>query len=191
MEAKTQTTQTTEKTQASPKFKITKMHIIGIVLLIVILGVVYVAISSSAAPVVAAGDNVSVNYTGTFTNGTVFDSSAGRAPLNFTAGAGEVIPGFDNAVIGMKLHEEKTVTIPANEAYGPVNPELIVTVPRSSFGNQTPEAGMQVTQTTTTGEQLTGTVTKVNSTNVTVDFNPPLAGQTLIFKIQIVAIHKK
>lgn len=185
------------KTEEKPKspggFKITSIHIIGIVILLIIIGAGYVVIKSSAGPVVAVGDTVSVNYTGTFTNGTVFDSSAGRQPLQFTVGSGQVIQGFDNAVVGMKLNEQKTVTLPPNQAYGQINPALIVPVPKSSFSNQTILVGEHVSRTVnaTTGQTISGVVTAVNATTVTVDFNSPLAGQTLIFKITVVAIKKK
>lgn len=158
----------------------------AIVIVIAIIGVIYVAIGSASAETVATGDTVGVYYTGTLTNGTVFDSNVGKEPLTFTVGSGQVIQGFDQAVIGMKINESKTVTLPENEAYGPVNPKLIVVVPLSVFGNETVTKGMTVSN-----GQAQGTVTQVNATNATVDFNPPLAGQTLIFKITIATIQKK
>lgn len=146
----------------------------------------------ASGPTVAIGDTVRVNYTGSFTNGTIFGSSAGSGPLNFTVGAGQVISGFNNAVIGMKVGETKNITLPANEAYGEINPDLIVSVPRSSFGNTSNSisVGMQVTESSN-GQEIPGVVTAFNSTNVTVDFNPALAGKTLVFKITILGIEKK
>ncbi|MDE1768579.1 MAG: FKBP-type peptidyl-prolyl cis-trans isomerase, partial [Candidatus Micrarchaeota archaeon] len=97
-------------------------------LYIVIIVVIILAIAGSAlvlsqsSPSVAAGDNISVYYTGQFTNGSTFGSNVGGQPLTFKVGAGQVIPGFDNGVIGMKLNETKTLTIPANQAYGDINP---------------------------------------------------------------------
>jgi len=164
--------------------------LIGVAAIVVVLAVVYLAASGAAAQTVAAGDNISVYYTGTLTNGTVFDSNVGKQPLVFTVGAGQMIPGFDQGVVGMKLNEPKTITIPANEAYGEVNPQLIITAPLSQFGNQTPSVGMIVT-TVSNGQQIQGMVTAVNATNATVDFNPPLAGQTLIFNITVVKIQRK
>ncbi|MHB1830171.1 MAG: FKBP-type peptidyl-prolyl cis-trans isomerase [Candidatus Micrarchaeaceae archaeon] len=155
-----------------------------------VLGVVYTTVSSASAPTVGVGDTIEVNYTGTFTNGTVFGSNAGQQPLKFTVGAGQVIPGFDNGVIGMKLGEEKTVTVPAGEAYGQVNSSLIVQVPISSFGNKTVQAGMTVGESIN-GRLIQGIITAVNATKATVNFNPPLAGKTLIFKIQVIGIQKK
>lgn len=171
-------------------FKIGTIHIVGIVVAVVVMGVLYVALSGASSPVVETGDTISVYYTGKLTNGTVFDTNVGKEPLNFTVGSGELIKGFDQGVVGMKLNENKTITIPANEAYGPVNPALIMQVPRSAFGNQSVQKGMVVTQNSN-GQEAQGTVTAVNSTNVTVDFNPPLAGQTLIFTIKVVSISKK
>ena len=161
-----------------------------VVVIAVIAAAYFVTGTVSAAQVVKSGDNVSVYYTGYFTNGTVFNTNIGSQPFNFTAGANEVIPGFDNAVIGMKLDENKTVTIPENEAYGPVNPSLIVSLPLSKFGNQTVKVGMIFTQTSATGHQVQGIVEAVNATNATLDFNPPLAGHTLIFSIRVIKIQK-
>lgn len=161
----------------------------GVLAVIVIIGVIYMATNSSAAQVVAVGDNISVQYTGTLTNGTVFDSNVGKSPLTFTVGSGQLIKGFDQGVVGMKVNQSKTITIPANEAYGPENPQLISTVPRSQFGNQVIQVGMGV-GTTINGQQVSGVITAVTATNVTVNFNPPLAGQTLIFTIKILSINK-
>lgn len=168
----------------------TKYLFIAVALIIVILIVIYLATSNNNSPVVATGDNVSVYYTGTLTNGTVFDSNVGQDPLKFTVGSGEVIQGFDQAVIGMKLNETKNITIPANDAYGPVNPNLIVKVPISEFGNQSVHVGETVSQQSSDGQQVPGVITALNSTTATVDFNSPLAGQTLIFSIKVVAIQE-
>lgn len=145
---------------------------------------------SAASAAVVSGDNVSVYYTGSFTNGTVFNTNVGGQPFNFTVGANEVIPGFDQAVIGMKVGQNKTVTIPANDAYGQADPALIVSVSKQAFGNETITPGTTVTETSATGQAREGLVTSVNATNVTVDFNPPLAGKTLVFKIEMLNIKK-
>jgi peptidylprolyl isomerase len=175
---------------ADEKSKHSKLKPEYIVILAIIIGaligVIYLTTSNAASPVVATGDNVSVYYTGKLTNGTVFDSNVGKQPLNFTVGSGQLIQGFDQGVIGMSLNETKNITIPSNEAYGPVNPSLIVDVPRSQFGNQTITVGMEVTAS----NGQSGIIKSVNATNVTVDFNSPLAGQTLIFEIKVVSIKK-
>ena len=149
-----------------------------LIAVLVVAGVVYLAINSNSVPVVAAGDTVSVYYTGTLANGTKFDSNVGKQPLQFTVGANEVIAGFQRAVISMKLNQTKTIALALGEAYGEVNSKMIIPVPLAEFGNQTVQTGMVVTQSSG-GQQLQGTVTSVNSTTATVDFNPPLAGKTL------------
>jgi len=133
---------------------------------------------------VKAGDAVSVDYTGRLENGSVFDSSVGKAPLEFTAGAGEMIAGFDAAVIGMRVGEEKTVTLPPEEAYGATNPENIVEVPL----NRTPE-GVKVGDALYSGGVAVKVVAVTNET-VTIDANHPLAGKTLTFKIKLLKIGK-
>ena len=169
--------------------KLSKVHIAAIaIVLIAAVAVVYMVVSN-AGPVVTNGDTIKVYYTGTFTNGTVFDSNVGKSPLQFTVGSGQVIPGFDNGVIGMKVNEERTITIPANEAYGEINPALITVVPLATFGNQTVEVGMGVGKTVN-GQQISGVITAVNKTDATIDFNPPLAGKTLVFNITILSIKK-
>ncbi len=155
-----------------------------------VLAVIYMGINSASSQTVGLGDNISVYYTGTFTNGTVFDSNVGKQPLEFTVGSGEMIKGFDQGVIGMRLNQPKTITIPANEAYGVVNPALIVRIPLSEFKNQTISVGNTITETGN-GQTAQGIVTSVNSTTATIDFNSPLAGQTLIFNITVVKIVKK
>ena len=163
---------------------------IAAVIVAVLAVVAYFVVAASAAPTAANGDNVSVYYKGSFTNGTAFQSNFGGQPLNFTIGANQVIAGFNNAIIGMSINQTKNVTIPMNEAYGPVNPKLFVSVPVNAFGNQTTAVGQSVSERTANGFQMTGIVTKVNATNVTIDFNPPLAGHDLIFMIKVVGIKK-
>jgi len=166
------------------------MILIAVIAVLAIIGIAYIAVSNSAAQVVVPGDNVSVYYTGALVNGTVFDTNVGRQPFQFTVGANEVIPGFDNAVIGMRLNQTKNVTIPVNEAYGPVSQELIINVPLTSFGNHTVQVGMEFSETLPSGQQMTGVVTSVNAENATLNFNPPLAGKILVFKIKVVGIKK-
>lgn len=170
--------------------KFSPLLILMIIVIIALIGIViYLAANNVSGQSVAVGDTINVSYTGTLTNGTVFDTNVGKAPLRFTVGSGELIQGFDQGVIGMKVNQEKTITIPANEAYGPVNPTLIIEVPSNSFGNQTAQIGMAVGRNVS-GQQEQGVVTAVNKTTVTLDFNPPLAGQTLIFKIKVLSITK-
>ena len=157
---------------------------------IVLVAVVIAAVYLISSPVVTAGDTIGVYYTGAFTNGTVFGSNVGQQPLNFTVGTNQLIEGFDNGVIGMRLNQNKTLVINDTEAYGEVNPNLVVEVPVNVFGNQTVKLGMEVTQTTN-GTQVQGIVQAVNDTTATINFNSPLAGHTLVFQVKVVSINPK
>jgi peptidylprolyl isomerase len=167
-------------------------HVYALIAVLIIAGiavVLFFSLSKASAQVVANGDTVGVYYTGTLTNGTVFGSNIGQQPLEFTVGSNQIIEGFGQGIIGMKINQSRTITIPVNEAYGAVNPALIVQVPISDFSNNTVTTGMVVTENSTTGgPQVQGVVKAVNATTVTVDFNPVLAGQTLIFNITVVSI---
>ncbi len=135
------------------------------------------------------GDTVQVNYTGKLAEGTVFDTSIGREPLEFTLGAGQVIPGFEKAVLGMKVGEKKTVTIPADEAYGPRRDEQIVELPREKLPSDlTPEVGQQLVTRQSDGTEIVVTITSVSDDAVTIDANHPLAGKDLTFEIELVKI---
>jgi len=139
---------------------------------------------------VKKGDKVKIEYTGTLNDGTVFDSSDKHdAPLEFEVGAGQVIPGFENAVIGMKKGEEKDFRIPPAEAYGERKEEMMKKVPRS----QIPEgdkikAGSVLIAQAPNGAQIPLRVVKADEKEVTLDFNHPLAGQALNFKIKVVNV---
>lgn len=135
-----------------------------------------------------AGDTVRVHYTGTLDDGSVFDSSRGREPLEFTVGAGQVIPGFDEAVTGMQPGEEKRVTIPADDAYGQRRPEMVGSIRREQFppGIQ-PAVGQQL-QMSQQGHTFVVTVTEVSDDEVTLDANHPLAGEDLTFQLELVEI---
>jgi FKBP-type peptidyl-prolyl cis-trans isomerase 2 len=136
---------------------------------------------------IKSGDKVAVNYTGKLIDGTKFDSSFDRnEPLRFTAGAGQMIKGFDDAVMGMQVGEKKTVTIPPEQAYGPVNPKLLFTLQKKDFPSfDQLKVGMHLS--TSTG--ASGKVTNLTETTASIDFNHELAGQTLIFEITIVSIN--
>lgn len=137
------------------------------------------------------GDTVKVLYTGTLDDGELFDSSElhGGEPLEFTIGAGSMIPGFEQAVIGMSPGESKTVTIPADEAYGQHREDLIMVMDRSQFpeGFQI-EVGDQLQLQTQDGQIVTVSVIEVSESGVTVDANHRLAGKDLTFEIELVAI---
>ncbi|MBI2572646.1 peptidylprolyl isomerase [Candidatus Woesearchaeota archaeon] len=137
-------------------------------------------------------DLASIHYTGTLEDGTVFDSSEGRNPLQFEVGAGQVIPGFENAVEGMKLNQEKSVTIPAAQAYGEHKEELLKEIPRAALPKDGPEpqVGMQLLVHAPTGQRFPAMIAKVDADNVTLDLNHPLAGKDLTFKIKLVGINE-
>ena len=139
---------------------------------------------------VKKGDQVSLHYTGTLADGSVFDTSKKRnEPLKFTTGSGQVIPGFDKAVVGMKKGEEKKFTIQPSDAYGERKPELTQTVPRKHLPkDHEPKPGMMLVMGTPSGQQVPATITEVTDENVILDMNHPLAGKALTFDIQVVEI---
>lgn len=137
---------------------------------------------------VKSGDTVQVHYKGTLGDGTVFDSSEGRQPLQFTVGSGMVIPGFDNGVTGMVIGDKKTVYIPAEEAYGPVQEEMIFTFNRLDIPEDIPlEVGGTLNMHN--GQQAIPVVVReVTATKVKLDANHELAGKDLIFEIELVSV---
>lgn len=135
------------------------------------------------------GDTVQVFYTGKLKNQTIFDSSNGE-PLEFTLGEGMVIPGFENAIIGMDIGQHKTIEVPCSEAYGPRQDELIATVNREQFPSTLkPEKGKQVRVSNQLGQTFVMTIVDVKDGSVTLDANHPLAGEDLVFDIELVSIN--
>jgi len=135
------------------------------------------------------GNTVSVHYTGTLNDGTQFDSSRGRDPLSFLVGDGQVIPGFDNAVVGMTVGESKTFTIPADEAYGQKNEEAIQEVSKARFPDgYDAQVGSTVTGQNEIGQNFQARVIAEAEETVTLDFNHPLAGQDLTFDVELVSV---
>lgn len=138
---------------------------------------------------VKKGDRVEVQYTGKFEDGTIFDQSKEGEPLEFTVGGGQIIPGFDKAVEGMKLNEEKEVTIKAEDAYGKRDETLKREFPRSSLPETLkPEKGMVIQLQDQTGRPTPVTIVGISDTSITVDLNHPLAGKDLIFNVKVVGI---
>ncbi len=135
------------------------------------------------------GDTVRIHYTGTLADGSTFDSSAGRDPLEFTLGSGQVIPGFDKAVTGMTVGDEKTVEIVADDAYGPLNPDAQQAFPRDQVPDDIPlEIGTRLQLSGPQGQPIMVTVAEVTEAEVILDANHPLAGKDLTFKIELVEI---
>ena len=136
-----------------------------------------------------SGDTVRIHYTGTLDDGTQFDSSSGREPLEFALGGGQVIPGFDSAVDGMTVGESKNVTIAPDDAYGQRHEQLVQQVPRDILPeDMEPAVGMQLQSQSPDGQTMNLTVTEVLEETITVDANHPLAGQALTFAIELVEI---
>ena len=136
-----------------------------------------------------AGDTVRIHYTGTLADGSTFDSSEGRDPLEFTLGSGQVIPGFDKAVDGMTVGEEKTVEIEALDAYGAHDPNGLQSFPRDKVPEDIPlDIGTRLQLSTQSGQPVMVTVSEVTETEVMLDANHPLAGKDLTFKIELVEI---
>lgn len=135
------------------------------------------------------GNTVTVHYTGTLNDGTQFDSSRSRDPLGFKVGDGQVIAGFDSAVIGMTEGETKTVTILAEDAYGTRNDEAVQVIDKTRFPDGFRGAiGESVTGQNGDGQNFRATIVEVEENTVTLDFNHPLAGQDLTFEVEIVSI---
>lgn len=137
-----------------------------------------------------AGDTVQVHYTGTLTDGTVFDSSEGRDPLEFTVGSGQVIKGFDEGVAGMNPGEKKTISIPVEDAYGSANEEMIFTLNRTDIPDDIPlEKGMTLNMHEDGNPRPIPVIVRdLTDINVTLDANHPLAGQDLTFEVELVGV---
>jgi peptidylprolyl isomerase len=135
------------------------------------------------------GDLVRVHYTGRLADGSIFDTSMEREPLEFTLGGGEIIAGFEQAVLGMTAGQSKTATILVDQAYGPHHTERVIDVERHHLPpDLQPELGQRLQMTRPDGTTVTVVVTTVTETQVTLDANHPLAGQDLIFDIMLVEI---
>ena len=138
---------------------------------------------------VKKGDKVKVHYTGKLTDGTVFDSSEGKTPLEFEVGAGMMIAGFDKAVHGMKIGDKKTAEIPAAEAYGNRRDEMLFDVPTSNLPEgMEPTVGMPLAMQQPDGTPVPVKIAEVKGDTVVIDANHELAGKDLVFDIELVEI---
>jgi len=138
---------------------------------------------------VKSGDTVKVHYTGQLDDGTVFDSSHERGPLEFTIGDGKIIPGFEEALTGMDVNESKTIKIPFDKAYGPYHDELCMEVEKSQFPPHiNPHIGQQLEIPRSDGQAVIFVITQITEKTITLDANNPLAGKDLIFDLQVVEI---
>ena len=135
------------------------------------------------------GDTVQVHYTGKLEDGTVFDASWERGPVQFTIGRGQVIAGFEQAILGMNTGESKTTKIPVGLAYGPRRDDMVVTMKRSQLPpGMDPQLGQRLEITQTDNKVLLVTVTSIEDSTLTIDANHPLAGKELIFDFELVKI---
>ncbi len=135
-------------------------------------------------------DKVKVHYKGTLSNGEVFDSSEGRDPLEFTLGSGQIIPGFENGIIGMQVEESKTINIPAAEAYGETKEELKQEVQKAQLPPEIkPEVGLQLMSRAPDGREIPLVVAEVREDSIILDSNHPLAGKDLTFEVTLVSIN--
>jgi len=141
---------------------------------------------------VKKGDTIKVHYHGTLSDGTIFDSSNGREPLEFEVGGGMVIEGVDNGVLGMAVGDKRTVEIAAEEAYGPVNQDMFIEFPIDRFpADLVPEVGTQLNMSNDQGQQFPVMIVEVADEFVILDANHPLAGRNLIFDLELVDIKSK
>lgn len=135
------------------------------------------------------GDKVKVHYHGKLTNGETFDTSSGRDPLEFEIGSGSVIKGFDDGVRGMEVGQSKTINIPVEDAYGSRSDDMLIEFPKDRFPNDMEiEEGMQLMMSNGTGQNMPVIVTEIKEDSVILDANHPLAGEELIFDIELVEI---
>ncbi len=138
---------------------------------------------------VKSGDKVKVHYHGRLTSGETFDSSAGREPLEFEVGSGMVIQGFDDGVTGMKVGDKKTINIPAENAYGARNPDMMIEYPKSQFPEHIElEVGTQLAMSSASGQQFQVKIAEIKDDVVVLDANHPLAGEDLTFDLELVEI---
>lgn len=135
------------------------------------------------------GDTVKVHYTGTLENGEVFDTSKEREPLEFQLGQGQLIPGFEKAVIGMGEGDSTTVDIPSDEAYGEVRDDLIINVPKDQLPDDVePQIGMQLQVNQQNGQPIPVRITEIKDEELVLDANHPLAGKDLKFEIKLLEV---
>jgi len=135
------------------------------------------------------GNKVKVHYTGTLDDGTIFDSSVNRDPLEFTLGKGQLLKKFEEGVVGLAIGDSITIQIPAADGYGLHNEKLVAKVPLSHLpGDVNPEMGMKLQTQTTDGQPMTVTIVEMDEKNITVDANHELAGKDLNFDIELVEI---
>ena len=160
-------------------------------LMLLVMSAVILVLGCGKEDVVKQGSKIKVAYEGSLADGSVFDKSEESQPLEFTVGRGGVIPGFDKAVLGMKLNEKKEFTLPPEEAYGQRNDQLFRKVPPTFFPeDMAPQLDMIISLRDEMGRDFPGTITEITEDSIKIDLNHPLAGQELTFKIEILGIEQ-
>ena len=135
------------------------------------------------------GDTIKVHYSGKFDDGTEFDSSRGEDPLECTLGGGQLIPGFENGLIGMSVGESKTLTVPPQEGYGEFREDLVLAINREEFSKDaTPEVGQQLRLQKPGNQPFMVVIREVQDDTIVLDANHPLAGKTLTFDVELMEI---
>ena len=161
----------------------------GRVVLLLLVPIIHLAVNTKIMQQAKKGDTVKVHYHGKLTNGTTFDSSEGREPLEFKIGGGMVIVGFDEGVTGMTIGEKRTVNIPADRAYGPVQEDMVMEFPKDRFpADLVPEVGLQLNMSNGSGQNFPVLIKEIKEDVVVLDANHPLAGEELVFDLELVAI---
>jgi FKBP-type peptidyl-prolyl cis-trans isomerase SlpA len=152
---------------------------------------VFFQIKECSMSQVKENSTVKVNYTGKLSDGQVFDTSEGEAPIEFVLGQGRLIPGFEKGLIDMKVNEKKTITIPKEEAYGDVNKELLHEVKKTELPqDMEPKVGMGLVSKAPDGREMNLLVVEVKDESIVVDANHPLAGKDLIFDLEVLEINE-
>lgn len=134
------------------------------------------------------GDEVKLHLSGKLKNGKVFATTESKEPVEFTAGAGEILPGIDEAVIGMEKNEEKEITVPPEKGFGERKEELVMNVAKDKFKEKKLEAGQRISVQTQQGRTRSAQVRKIGKDTVTLDLNHPLSGKETMFRIKVVDI---
>jgi peptidylprolyl isomerase len=169
--------------------KIRRIILIFFLVALCLSGTVILSACGSSSAAAKDGDTVQVNYTLTLADGTLVETTVGNQPLDLTLGKGMFLPDFENAVVGMKVGESKTINIAAADAYGPRRDELVFSVNRTQLmAGVDPKAGDHLQSTDSSGQTLVVLVTAVTDTTITIDANSPLAGKDLTFKIDLLKI---
>lgn len=171
------------------KHEVIKMKKLGMIAsLILISGLITCGVKAAEGKVITNGAKVSFDYTLTV-DGQILDSSQGRGPLSYTQGSGQIIPGLDKQMLGLKVGDKRTFIVAPAEAYGEINPSAFREIPKSSLPAELdPQPGMYIQMQAANGEVMPVKIKDVTQNSIILDFNHPLAGKTLTFDVTIVSV---